>query len=125
MADKTMNEAETRAELIIYNTSDGKSSIALYAKDGSVWLSQNQLAELFATTKQNIGQHISAILKDSELDENSVVKNYFTTAADGKNYNVTHYSLFDLKRKEYEALNADKKDLEEIEAIEQKIKGRT
>jgi len=81
------------SDLIIYNTSDGKSSIALYAKDGSVWLNQNQLAELFATSKQNIGQHISSILKDSELDANSVVKNYFTTAADGKNYNVAFYSL--------------------------------
>jgi hypothetical protein len=80
-------------DLIIYNTPDGKSSIALYAKDGSVWLSQNQLAELFATSKQNIGQHISSILKDGELDANSVVKNYFTTAADGKKYNVAYYSL--------------------------------
>jgi hypothetical protein len=81
------------SELIIYNTPDGKSSIALYAKDGSVWLSQNQLAELFASSKQNIGQHISSILKEGELDENSVVKNYFTTAADGKKYHVAHYSL--------------------------------
>jgi hypothetical protein len=80
-------------DLIIYSTPDGKSSIALYAKDGSVWLNQNQLAELFATSKQNIGQHISAILKDNELDSNSVVKNYFTTAADSKKYNVAFYSL--------------------------------
>jgi len=80
-------------DLIIYNTPDGKSSIALFTQDGSVWLNQSQLAELFATSKQNIGQHISAILKDNELDTNSVVKNYFTTAADGKNYNVTFYSL--------------------------------
>jgi len=69
------------SDLIIYNTPDGKSSIALYAKDGSVWLNQNQISELFATSKQNIGQHISSILKESELDANSVVKNYFTTAA--------------------------------------------
>ncbi len=80
-------------DLIIYNTPDGKSSIALYAKDGSVWLNQTQIAELFATSKQNIGQHVSSILKESELDADSVVKNYFTTAADGKNYNVTFYSL--------------------------------
>jgi hypothetical protein len=57
--------------------------------DGSVWLNQTQIAELFATSKQNFGQHVSSILKDSELDADSVVKNYFTTAADGKNYNVT------------------------------------
>ncbi len=70
------------SDLIIYNTPDGKSSIALYAKDGSVWLNQTQIAELFATSKQNIGQHVSSILKESELDADSVVKNYFTTAAD-------------------------------------------
>ena len=80
-------------DLIIYNTPDGKSTISLYAKDGSVWLSQNQLPELFAISKQNIGQHISSILKDSELDADSVVKNYFTTAADGKKYKVDYYSL--------------------------------
>jgi hypothetical protein len=72
------------ANLIIYNTPDGKSAIALYAKDGSVWLNQNQIAELFATSKQNIGQHVSSILKEKELDAGSVVKNFFTTAANGK-----------------------------------------
>jgi len=80
-------------DLIIYNTPDGKSTIALYAKDGSVWLNQNQLAELFATSKQTISYHIVNILKESELDANSVVKEYLTTAADGKNYNVAFYSL--------------------------------
>ena len=70
--------------LIIYNTNDGKSSVSLYAKDGTVWMNQNQLAELFDTSKQNIGQHIISILKDNELEHDSVVKNYFTTATDGK-----------------------------------------
>jgi hypothetical protein len=50
-------------------------------------MNQNQLAELFATSKQNIGQHINSILEEKELDSNSVVKDYFTTAADGKEYN--------------------------------------
>lgn len=80
-------------KIIIYNTADGKAAIALYAKDGSVWMNQNQLAELFATSKQNIGQHIANILEENELDANSVVKNYFTTAPDGKNYQVAFYSL--------------------------------
>jgi hypothetical protein len=79
--------------LIIYNTPDVKSNISLYAKDGSIWLNQQQLAELFATSKQNIGQYVSTILKDRELDANSVVKNCFTTATDGKNYSVVFYSL--------------------------------
>jgi len=79
--------------IIIYHTVDGKASVSLYAKDGLVWMNQNQLAELFATSKQNIGQHIEKILEDKELDKNSVVKNYFTTAADGKDYNITYYAL--------------------------------
>ncbi|MCF8461537.1 MAG: virulence RhuM family protein [Flavobacteriales bacterium] len=79
--------------IIIYNTPDGKASVRLYAKDGMVWMNQNQLAELFATSKQNIGQHIISVLKENELVENSVVKNFFTTASDGKEYNVTFYSL--------------------------------
>ena len=79
--------------IIIYNTEDGKAKVILYAKDGNIWMNQNQLAELFDTSKQNIGQHISNILLDNELSENSVVKNYFTTASDGKEYNVTFYSL--------------------------------
>ena len=79
--------------IIIYKTADGKAAVALYAKDDNIWMNQNQLAELFATSKQNIGQHISNILNEGELEQNSVVKNYFTTADDGKEYNVTFYSL--------------------------------
>ena len=80
-------------EIIIYNTDDGKTSVALMAKDGNVWLNQQMLAELFDTSKQNVSLHIINILNEKELDENSVVKDYLTTAADGKNYNVTFYSL--------------------------------
>lgn len=79
--------------IIIYNTDDGKTKVVLYAKDGNVWMSQSQIAELFDTSVPNISMHISNILDDSELSENSVIKNYLTTAADGKNYNVTFYSL--------------------------------
>ena len=81
------------SNIIIYNTQDGTTSVSLLSKDGTVWMNQNQLAELFATSKQNVGQHISNILKDNELDAHSVVKNYFTTAADGKEYDVVFYSL--------------------------------
>ncbi len=81
------------SNIIIYNTQDGKANVALLAKDGSVWMNQNQLAELFDTSKQNIGQHIASVLEDKELDANTVVKNYFTTAADGKQYEVMFYGL--------------------------------
>lgn len=81
------------SNIIIYNTQDGKTSVSLLAKDGMVWMSQMQIAELFATTKQNISLHIQNIFEDEELDKNAVVKEYLTTANDGKNYSVTHYSL--------------------------------
>lgn len=63
------------------------------AKDGNIWMNQNQLAELFATSIPNISMHISNILKEDELRGSSVIKDYLTTASDGKNYNVTFYSL--------------------------------
>jgi len=72
---------------------DGKASVALYAKDGKIWLSQQQIAELFGTSKQSISYHIINILKERELNKDSVVKDYLTTAADGKQYNVVFYSL--------------------------------
>lgn len=84
---------DDRQDIIIYNTADGKASVSLYAKDGMVWMNQNQLAKLFDTSVPNISMHISNILKDRELDEKSVVKDYLTTAADGKDYHVTFYSL--------------------------------
>lgn len=79
--------------IIIYRTADGKASVALYAKNGKIWLNQQQMAELFSTSKQTISYHIINILKENELVEKSVVKEYLTTAADGKNYNVVFYSL--------------------------------
>ncbi len=79
--------------IIIYNTEDGKAKVILYAKDGNIWMNQNQLAELFDTSVPNISMHISNILRDGELQENSVIKEYLTTASDGKEYNVTFYSL--------------------------------
>ena len=84
---------QTGESIILYTSEDGRSSVALYARDGSVWLNQLQMAELFATSKPNISMHISSILKDKELDKNSVVKEYLTTASDGKKYKVIFYSL--------------------------------
>jgi len=86
------NEAREK-NIIIYNTSDGQAAVSLYAKDGMIWMNQAELAQLFDTSKQNIGQHISNILEDKELVEESVVKDYFTTAADGKDYQVRFYTL--------------------------------
>lgn len=79
--------------IIIYHTDDGKSSVVLYANDGQDWMNQKQMAELFATSVPNINIHINNILKENELDSNSVIKDYLTTASDGKRYEVTFYSL--------------------------------
>jgi len=66
--------------IIFYNTVDGKVKVALMAKDGQVWMSQNQMAELFATSMQNISYHRANILKNKELVKDSVIKNYLITA---------------------------------------------
>ena len=70
-----------KQNIIIYKTQDGKVKLSLYARDGSVWMNQNQIAELFDTSKQSISYHIINILENNELDEKSVVKNYLTTAS--------------------------------------------
>ena len=84
---------DEQQNIIIYRTADGRASVALFAKDGKIWLNQQQMAELFATSKPNISMHIANILKEKELYKDSVVKEFLTTAADGKNYNVVFYSL--------------------------------
>ena len=70
-------------QIIIYNTEDGKSKINLKLEDGTVWLNQLQIAELFQTTKQNISKRIKAILEDGELDEKVVVNYQLTTTKHG------------------------------------------
>ena len=59
---------EDKQNIVIYNTSDGKSAVSLYAKDGMIWMNQNQLAKLFDTTVANISTHVSNIFKDKELE---------------------------------------------------------
>lgn len=83
----------TRGELIVYRTEDGQAEVRLQALDGSVWLTQAEMAELFDTTKQNISLHIKHILDEGELPDHAVVKEYLTTADDGKRYKTKHYNL--------------------------------
>ena len=81
------------SEIIIFKTQDGKTDISVKVEDGTVWLTQGQMVELFNTTKQNISLHIKNIFDEGEQDKDSVVKEYLTTAADGKNYNTKYYNL--------------------------------
>lgn len=80
-------------ELILYTAEDGSVEMQLRALEGTVWLSQLEMAALFDTTKQNVAKHLKAIFAEGELAENSVVNYRLTTAADGKLYRVAHYSL--------------------------------
>lgn len=79
--------------VILYNTEDGGTQLRLRLQDGTVWLSQAEMATLFQTTKQNISLHLKGIFRDGELTEDSVVKDILTTAADGKVYQTKHYRL--------------------------------
>ena len=90
-----MNEELIRNEnnIILYTTDDGQVKIEVRLEDENVWLTQNVMAELFETTKQNISLHMKNIFKEEELDENSVVKENLTTARDGKNYRMKFYNL--------------------------------
>ena len=83
----------SNGELIIYQTEDGLAEINLRAIEGTVWLTQNEMAELFDTTKQNVSLHLKNIFEDNELAEDSVVKDSLTTASDGKQYKTKLYNL--------------------------------
>lgn len=79
--------------LIIYQTEDGQTKIDVHIDNDTVWLSLDQMSELFQRDKSTISRHIKNIFSEGELDKNSVVANFATTAADGKTYNVDYYNL--------------------------------
>ena len=80
-------------QFLVYRTEDGKLKIDVRFQGETVWLTQQHMAELFQTTKQNVGQHLKNIFAEGELAEQSVVKDFFTTAADGKKYATKFYNL--------------------------------
>ena len=82
-----------KSQVVIYKTEDGQTKIDVHFDGETVWLTQNALAELFQTTKQNISQHIKNIFEEGELISDSVVKDFLTTAADGKDYTTNYYNL--------------------------------
>ena len=78
-------------QIIIYKTPDGHTKLEVKFYEDTVWLSQEQLVELYGSSKSNISEHIKHIFEEGELDENSTVRNFRTTAKDGKNYILTNY----------------------------------
>ncbi len=83
----------SKGELFFYPTEDGKNRVECRFEEETLWLSQAALVELYQTTRANISLHLKHIFEEGELREDSVVKFYLTTAADGKNYRVRHYNL--------------------------------
>lgn len=81
------------SEIIIYQTDNGDTRIEVRLENENVWLSQNQMAILYQVKKQNISYHLINIFKEGELVEDSVVKEFLTTAADGKAYKTLYYNL--------------------------------
>lgn len=90
---KTSELVPVSGELFLYKNDYGTVKLNGLIYCESLWLTQSAIAELFDTSKQNVGQHIKNVLNDAELQENSVVKKFFTTAADGKNYETSYYNL--------------------------------
>ena len=80
-------------QFLMYETEDGKTKIEVRMETDTVWLSLNQLTELFQRDKSVISRHMKNIFVEGELNEQVVVANYATTAADGKNYDVRYYNL--------------------------------
>ena len=80
-------------KIIIYTANDGKTKIDVKLEEETLWLTQAQMCELYQTSKSNVSEHIKHIFKDGELNEDSVVRKFRTTATDGKEYLVAHYSL--------------------------------
>lgn len=82
-----------QSQFLIYQTETGNTKIDVRLENETVWLTQKVMAELFQTTKQNISLHLQNIFKEQELNENSVVKEFLTTASDGKDYKTNFYNL--------------------------------
>ncbi len=85
--------AKNDSQILIYQTEGGKTKIEVLLEDETVWLTQKLIAELFQTTIPNVNMHIKNIFEEEELDPDSVIKFFLTTAADGKNYRTKFYSL--------------------------------
>ena len=80
-------------QILIYQSEDGSTHIEVKFTGDSVWLTQQQLCDLFQTSKSNVSEHIKHIFEERGLDKDSVVRKFRTTAADGKNYEVIYYNL--------------------------------
>ncbi|MDR0566783.1 MAG: virulence RhuM family protein [Prevotellaceae bacterium] len=81
------------SDFVIYEADDKVTKVAVRLEEETVWLTQAHLVELFQSSKANISEHIKHIFEEGELNENSAVRKFRTTASDGKNYEIAHYNL--------------------------------
>ena len=93
MSNKNLYIRSSSAEFLIFEQQKKEHGIEVRFEDGDLWLTQKALGELYNTSKQDISYHLSNIFKELELEQNSVVKNYLTTASDGKKYKTNYYNL--------------------------------
>ena len=91
--DPTNDIISARGEILLYPTEDGRSRVQCRFDQGTLWLSQAAVVELYQTSKQNVSLHLKNIFAEGELEEKAVVKFCLTTALDGKAYQVRHYHL--------------------------------
>jgi len=87
------SKSDNQGEIVIYQTDDGLTHLDVKMSDETVWLTQQQMVELFQSSKANVSEHIKNIFSEGELSEKAVVRKFRTTAADGKKYDVLHYNL--------------------------------
>lgn len=93
MDEDTVVSPETTGEIVIYQVEGGNLDIQVRFEGETVWLTQQQMCDLFQTSKANVSEHIKHIFDEGELEAGSVVRKFRTTASDGKAYNTTHYNL--------------------------------
>ena len=82
---------ENKGEIVIYQSEEGKAAIDVILQDETVWVTQEQMVSLFGKAKSTISEHLKHIFEEGELDQNSVVRFFRTTAADGKSYNTAYH----------------------------------
>jgi len=114
-------------ELILYTAEDGRASVQLRAEDGTVWLTQLEIAALFDTSKQNISLHIKNILEEGELLEGATVKESLTVQTEGGRRvrrALECYETFNAGRREAARLVADAKDMAALERTERRLEGK-
>ena len=84
---------EENNKILIYTDNDGLTKIDVKLEEDTLWLTQAQMCELYQTSKSNVSEHIKHIFEEGELQEDSVVRKFRTTATDGKSYMTTFYNL--------------------------------